>query len=105
MTEPRWLLALPVQQEPNPPSWCISHESVSCVTDPCPWRDRKFRPQRLNTKGGRRIGLITATCWVRSRRICPGPGVRNSGSGLHQATDSSRITTTLLYPKRFPPLV
>lgn len=32
-------------------------------------------------------------------------GIRNSGSGLHQATGSLRLTTTLLYPKRLPPLV
>jgi hypothetical protein len=56
-------------------------------------------------KAGGIPGLIAATSWARSRHFRPKSGVRESSSGLHQATDRLRITTTLLYPKRLPPLV
>jgi hypothetical protein len=56
-------------------------------------------------KGGRRSGLIAATRWARSRYFLPRQSVRNSSSGLHQATDDLRTSTTLLYPKRLPPMV
>ena len=56
-------------------------------------------------QGGRRTGRFAAARWARPRYVRLRLGIRDPGSGLHQATGGLRTMTTLLYPKRLPPLV